>query len=189
MSNLRATQRRQILITQRSFRRTQSQSVKDSRKGTLSVHTYTTRAHSDTFASQTKHFQTLFLTPEIRLVDCPGLVLPALVPMELQVLSNVLPIAQIPALPACIRYVGNMMPIEEIFGLDMSMLEPEPDNVIEDKRTWRKGMRPPNLAEAGSTGNKTWTAMQVMSAYALKRGWKTARTGWPDTMRAGNASK
>ena len=33
---------------------------------------------------QTKHFQTLFWTPEIRLVDCPGLVMPNYVPMEMQ---------------------------------------------------------------------------------------------------------
>jgi ribosome biogenesis GTPase A len=33
---------------------------------------------------QTKHFQTLFWTPDVRLVDCPGLVVPNLVPMEAQ---------------------------------------------------------------------------------------------------------
>ena len=35
--------------------------------------------------SQTKHFQTLFWTPDVRLVDCPGLVMPDLMPMEMQV--------------------------------------------------------------------------------------------------------
>lgn len=34
---------------------------------------------------QTKHFQTLFWTPDVRLVDCPGLVMPNFVPMETQV--------------------------------------------------------------------------------------------------------
>ncbi|QRV83278.1 50S ribosome-binding GTPase [Ceratobasidium sp. AG-Ba] len=131
---------------------------------------------------KTKHFQTLFLTPEIRLVDCPGLVLPALIPMELQVLSNILPIAQIPALPACIHYVGNLMPIEEIFGVDQSMLEPE--EVVEDKRTWRAGMQP---REKQQDTQKGWTALHVMNAYATKRGWQTARTAWPDAMRGGNA--
>ncbi|CAE6412949.1 unnamed protein product [Rhizoctonia solani] len=133
---------------------------------------------------KTKHFQTLFLTPEIRLVDCPGLVLPALVPMELQVLSNVLPIAQIPALPACIRYVGGIMPIEDIFGVDKSMLEVE--EIVKDKRTWREGMRPPVKQDPSSEAHK-WTALQVMSAYATKRGWITAKAGRPDSMRAGNA--
>ncbi|QRW24653.1 50S ribosome-binding GTPase [Rhizoctonia solani] len=133
---------------------------------------------------KTKHFQTLFLTPEIRLVDCPGLVLPALVPMELQVLSNVLPIAQIPALPACIRYVGGIMPIEDIFGVNRSMLEIE--EVVEDKRTWREGMRPAAKEDPSQEAHK-WTALQVMNAYATKRGWMTAKAGRPDSMRAGNA--
>ncbi|KAB5588065.1 hypothetical protein CTheo_8492 [Ceratobasidium theobromae] len=140
------------------------------------------KAKTSRTPGKTKHFQTLFLTPEIRLVDCPGLVLPALVPMELQVLSNILPIAQIPALPACIRYTGNLMPIEDVFGVDKSLLEVE---VVEDKRTWREGMRP--TKPVLSPEREKWTALQVMSAYATKRGWQTARTGWPDSMRAGNA--
>ena len=40
---------------------------------------------------QTKHFQTLFWTPEVRLVDCPGLVVPNYVPMEDQVRRRVPP--------------------------------------------------------------------------------------------------
>ncbi|KAG8787783.1 hypothetical protein FRC12_015284 [Ceratobasidium sp. 428] len=132
---------------------------------------------------KTKHFQTLFLTPEIRLVDCPGLVLPALVPMESQVFSNILPISRISALPACIRYAGSLMPIENIFNVERSMLEPE--EVIEDKRTWREGTRPPKTQD--NAVNEAWTALQVMSAYATKRGWKTAKAGRPDAMRAGNA--
>lgn len=106
--------------------------------------------------------------------------------MELQVLSNVLPIAQIPALPACIRYAGDIMPIEDIFGVDKSMLEVE--ETVQDKRTWREGMRPAVKANP-STGQDKWTALQVMSAYATKRGWMTAKAGRPDYMRAGNASK
>ena len=40
----------------------------------------------DNYGSKTKHFQTLFWTSDVRLVDCPGLVMPNFVPMELQVL-------------------------------------------------------------------------------------------------------
>lgn len=36
-------------------------------------------------AGKTKHFQTLYWTPDVRLVDCPGLVMPNYVPMEMQV--------------------------------------------------------------------------------------------------------
>ncbi|CAE6482583.1 unnamed protein product [Rhizoctonia solani] len=133
---------------------------------------------------KTKHFQTLFLTPEIRLVDCPGLVLPALVPMELQVLSDVLPIAQIPALPACVRYVGGIMPIEDVFEVDESVLEVE--EVVEDKRTWREGMKPAVKPDLSAKKQK-WTAFHVMTAYAIKRGWMTARTARPDSTRAGDS--
>ena len=38
--------------------------------------------------AQTKHYQTLFLSPDIRLVDCPGLVIPNYVPMEDQVRAS-----------------------------------------------------------------------------------------------------
>ena len=33
----------------------------------------------------TKHFQTIFLTPNVRLCDCPGLVFPSIVSKQLQV--------------------------------------------------------------------------------------------------------
>lgn len=34
----------------------------------------------------TKHFQTIFLTPNVRLCDCPGLIFPSKVPKPLQVI-------------------------------------------------------------------------------------------------------
>jgi len=34
----------------------------------------------------TKHFQTIYLTPTIRLCDCPGLVFPSLVNKQIQVI-------------------------------------------------------------------------------------------------------
>ncbi|KAG6901216.1 hypothetical protein C0995_015204 [Termitomyces sp. Mi166 len=37
---------------------------------------------------KTKHFQTLFWTPDVRLVDCPGLIMPNFVPMEMQVCTK-----------------------------------------------------------------------------------------------------
>ena len=35
----------------------------------------------------TKHFQTIYLTPHVKLCDCPGLVFPSLVPKSLQAWS------------------------------------------------------------------------------------------------------
>ncbi|XP_026315234.1 guanine nucleotide-binding protein-like 1 [Hyposmocoma kahamanoa] len=43
----------------------------------------------------TKHFQTIFLTPQVRLCDCPGLVFPSKVPRSIQILMGSYPIAQL----------------------------------------------------------------------------------------------
>ncbi|OCH94706.1 P-loop containing nucleoside triphosphate hydrolase protein [Obba rivulosa] len=131
---------------------------------------------------KTKHFQTLFWTPEVRLVDCPGLVMPSLVPMELQVLSGILPISRVSAVPLCIHYAAQLLPLERMYGLSHSALSASP---VEDKRTWRVGTRP---KEAGSPSKTPqWTAMDILTAYAEKKCWVTAQAGRPDVNRAGNA--
>ncbi|KAK0208758.1 P-loop containing nucleoside triphosphate hydrolase protein [Desarmillaria ectypa] len=138
----------------------------------------TQKVHASKTPGKTKHFQTLFWTPEVRLVDCPGLVVPNFIPMELQALSGILPISHISSIPSCIHFVGERLPIEEIYRLE------HPNSklpVIEDKRTWRNGEK---RAVARST---EWTATDVMSAYADKRGWVTAKAGRMDVNRAGNA--
>lgn len=153
--------------------------------------------------TQTKHFQTLFWTPEVRLVDCPGLVMPNLVPMETQVrlrafpfyplvltvclnqvLSGILPISRVSAVPLCIYHTSQLLPLETILGLSHPSLR-EP--IAEDKRTWRE----PRTADSTVTlaSGAKWTAMDILTAYALKKGWVTAKAGRPDVNRAGNASK
>ncbi len=75
---------------------------------------------------------------------------------------------RISSIPSCIHFVGERLPIEEIYHLE------HPDSklpVIEDKRTWRNGEK---RVVARST---EWTAMEVMSTYADKRGWVTAKAG------------
>ncbi|KAG8920161.1 hypothetical protein FRC02_001135 [Tulasnella sp. 418] len=129
---------------------------------------------------KTKHFQTLFWSPELRLVDCPGLVLPNLVPLELQVLSSIIPISRVSSIPSCIFNAGNLLPLERVFNLRHPS-EDEPE--AEDKRTWRGGMKP----STPSVAQKKWTAMDVLTAYANKKGWVTAKAGRPDVNRAGNA--
>ncbi|EJD45742.1 P-loop containing nucleoside triphosphate hydrolase protein [Auricularia subglabra TFB-10046 SS5] len=134
---------------------------------------------------KTKHFQTLFWTPDIRLCDCPGLVMPNYTHLELQVLCGILPIARIPSLPSCVHYASQIIPLERILGLthpSSSMPAPK------DKRTWRPGQQE-RVAAAASEGGQTWTAMDIMTAFALKNGWVTAKAGRPDVMRAGNAGE
>ncbi|KZV83143.1 P-loop containing nucleoside triphosphate hydrolase protein [Exidia glandulosa HHB12029] len=131
---------------------------------------------------KTKHFQTLFWTPEIRLCDCPGLVMPNYTHLELQVLCGILPIARIPSLPSCVHYTAQRLPLEKILNLS------HPSGATpasEDKRTWR----PEQLARRATQGSteREWTAMDIMTAFAERNGWMTAKAGRPDVMRAGNA--
>jgi len=108
----------------------------------------------------------------------------------MQALLSILPISQIPSLPSCVRYISSLLPIEEIFGLEHPSLKAPP---VEDKRTWRG---PRNPAATPSTESdtvkkpgdtRTWTPMDIMQAYANKKGWVTAKAGRPDVNRAGNA--
>ncbi|KAG2022935.1 GTPase [Coprinopsis cinerea AmutBmut pab1-1] len=129
---------------------------------------------------KTKHFQTMFWTSDVRLVDCPGLVMPNYTPMEMQVLSGILPISRVSAIPACIHYAAQLLPLERVLRLEHPSLS-EP--AAEDKRTWREGMRP----SADKPEKKRWTAMEILTAYANAKGWVTAKAGRPDVHRAGNA--
>lgn len=87
-----------------------------------------------------------------------------------------------PAISLCIFFAAQLLPLEDILGLVHSSVSSPPP---EDKRTWREGMRP----QSSQTEEKAWTAMDLMTAYAKKRGWVTAKAGRPDVNRAGNASK
>lgn len=178
---------------------------------------------------KTKHFQTLFWTPgwshavfaipqclfaclDIRLCDCPGLVMPNYAHLELQVrsyfdvayershasrqvLCGILPITRVPSLPSCLHYVAERLPLEKV--LDLSHPSPPPPPPAEDKRTWRPEQLARRAAEqearraAEEAANKerVWTAMDILTAFAERHGWLTAQVGRPDVMRAGNARK
>ncbi|KAH8120014.1 P-loop containing nucleoside triphosphate hydrolase protein [Phellopilus nigrolimitatus] len=133
---------------------------------------------------KTKHFQTLFWTSQIRLVDCPGLVFPDYVDMEMQVLAGILPISQIAAIPSCIYHALQYLPLEKILKLQHPAKK---DTIAEDKRTWRKGMRPTGEGmQLRAEAELTWTAMDVLTAFAEMKGLITAKAGRPDINRAGN---
>nr|XP_019051132.1 hypothetical protein I302_01581 [Kwoniella bestiolae CBS 10118]OCF30062.1 hypothetical protein I302_01581 [Kwoniella bestiolae CBS 10118] len=111
---------------------------------------------------KTKHFQTMFWGPkkEIRFVDCPGLVCPSLVGLEIQALAATIPIAQIASLPACITFCAQRLPLEHIFKI--------PYTTAEDEQ------------------KEKWTAGKIMEGRALDRGYLSAKSGRPDINRAAN---
>ena len=103
-----------------------------------------------------------------------------------QVLSGILPISRVSAIPLCIYHAAQLLPLETIYGLSHPSLTAEP---VADKRTWRVSPS----ERAGNPNPKEqeprWSAMDVLTAFALKKGWVTAKAGRPDVNRAGNASK
>ncbi|XP_069669915.1 guanine nucleotide-binding protein-like 1 isoform X1 [Periplaneta americana] len=104
----------------------------------------------------TKHFQTIYLTPNVRLCDCPGLVFPSKVPKTLQVLMGSFPIAQLREPYSAIQYLAERLDLPQLLKLQ----HPEQDD--------------------------EWSAIDICDGWALKRGFHTARAARLDTFRAAN---
>ena len=82
-------------------------------------------------------------------------------PKPLQILCGLFPIAQVREPYSAIRYLAERLPLEKIYGL----LHPEYNPKTKEM--------PP------------WTPWHIAEAYAKKKGYFIARTGRPDTHRAG----
>ncbi|XP_040434032.1 guanine nucleotide-binding protein-like 1 [Falco naumanni] len=106
---------------------------------------------------RTRYFQTHFLTPRVRLCDCPGLVFPSHAPPALQVLAGVYPISQLQEPYSAVGFLASRLPLPLLLQL-----------------------RPPSTA-AG------WTAWDICEAWAEKRGYKTAKAARNDVYRAANS--
>ncbi|KKK14263.1 hypothetical protein P175DRAFT_0513640 [Aspergillus ochraceoroseus IBT 24754] len=113
---------------------------------------------------KTKHFQTLYLSPEIMLCDCPGLVFPNFATTKAElVVSGVLPIDQQREFTGPAGLVAQRIPkhfLEDLYGVTIKT-------------------RP---IEEGGTGIPT--AHDVLRAYARARGFATQGQGQPDESRA-----
>ncbi|EMP27863.1 Guanine nucleotide-binding protein-like 1 [Chelonia mydas] len=110
----------------------------------------------------TKYFQTYFLTPTVRLCDCPGLIFPSLVHRELQILSGIYPISQIQEPYNAVGYLASRIPIQALLKL-----------------------RHPNTEEGKP--ETRWCAWDICEAWAEKRGYKTAKAARNDVYRAANS--
>lgn len=113
---------------------------------------------------KTKHFQTIHLSDEIILCDCPGLVFPNFANTKAELVCNgILPIDQLREYTGPVGLVVRRVPqafLEAIYGIKI--------------RT-----RP---HEEGGTGMPT--AEEFLSAYARHRGFMTSGMGQPDQSRA-----
>ncbi|KAF2181838.1 ribosome biogenesis GTPase-like protein Lsg1 [Zopfia rhizophila CBS 207.26] len=113
---------------------------------------------------KTKHFQTIHLSDQVILCDCPGLVFPNFATTKAElVCSGVLPIDQLREYTGPAGLVAQRIPrpfLEAIYGMKIDV-------------------RP---LEEGGTGIPT--AEEVLRAYATARGFATQGQGQPDVSRA-----
>lgn len=131
----------------------------------------------------TKHFQTIFLTPNIRLCDCPGLVFPSYYPKQLQVLMGCYPISQLREPYSSIQYLAERVDV-------VTKLKLKPVDEI-------RHQRPALAAELNyepakrfdgeeGTSDQSWSAFSICESWAVLKGFLTARAGRPDVYRAAN---
>lgn len=112
----------------------------------------------------TKHFQTIFLTPTVKLCDCPGLVFPSKVSKPMQILAGSFPIAQVQEPYTAIRFIAERLPLPKILQLQHPNAEKNQPHKLET----------------------AWSPYDICDAWALKRGFFTAKMARNDTNRAGN---
>ena len=107
----------------------------------------------------TKHFQTMFITDNVKLCDCPGLVFPSTCPKQLQIIVGSFPVAQVKDPIATVRYIGSKIDIPDILNLEM----PAADDGVQ------------------------WTPFDICEAYARRRSYFARSKGAkPDVHRAAN---
>uniref|UniRef100_A0A3Q2PBQ8 Guanine nucleotide-binding protein-like 1 n=1 Tax=Fundulus heteroclitus TaxID=8078 RepID=A0A3Q2PBQ8_FUNHE len=118
----------------------------------------------------TKYFQTYYLTPTVKLCDCPGLVFPSLVNKQLQILAGIFPIAQLQDPYTSVGYLCERIPYLSVLKLKHPSLQ-------------EKGAE---QREQGAA-EPSWTAWDVCEAWAERRGYKTAKAARNDVYRSANS--
>ena len=113
---------------------------------------------------KTKHFQTIHLSPDVLLCDCPGLVFPNFATTKAELVCNgILPIDQLREFTGPAGLVAQRIPqtfFEALYGVKVRT-RPE---------------------EEGGTGIPT--AEEILTAYAIARGFSKTGQGQPDESRA-----
>ncbi|KAL8710980.1 MAG: hypothetical protein Q9220_004579 [cf. Caloplaca sp. 1 TL-2023] len=113
---------------------------------------------------KTKHFQTIHLSPDVILCDCPGLVFPNFATTKAELVCNgILPIDQLREFTGPAAIVAQRIPqsfFEALYGVKVHT-------------------RP---LEEGGTGIPT--AEEILVAYAVARGFAKTGQGQPDESRA-----
>ncbi|XP_031560357.1 guanine nucleotide-binding protein-like 1 isoform X2 [Actinia tenebrosa] len=121
----------------------------------------------------TKHFQTIFLTPTVRLCDSPGLVFPSLIDKQLQILAGLYPVSQVKEPYTSIGYLAARWPVIQ----QLQLIHPIDNEALNDEEK----------RHAAGRKDHPWSAWDVCDAWAEQRGYLTAKAGRNDTYRAANS--
>lgn len=116
----------------------------------------------------TKHLQTMFITDNVQLCDCPGLVFPGLAPRELQILAGMFPVSQVREPLSVVKYLAERVDIVKMLNLTPEVKKLE-DFLLETEYV-----------------KDGWTAWKICEAWAMKRGYRTAKAARLDVPRAAN---
>ncbi|XP_048116223.1 LOW QUALITY PROTEIN: guanine nucleotide-binding protein-like 1 [Alosa alosa] len=117
----------------------------------------------------TKYFQTYYLTPTVKLCDCPGLVFPSRVNKQLQILAGIYPVAQLQEPYSSVGYLCERTPYLSVLKLK----HPDLGDMLPEARP--------------VPGHEKWTAWNVCEAWAERRGYKTAKAARHDVYRSANS--
>jgi len=108
----------------------------------------------------TKHFQTIFWIPTLRLCDGPGIVVPSTIPHEVQVIAGMFKVAQVRDPWSCVKWVAERIDLVKELRIE---------SIIKVK-----------------SKESSLSAWIICEAYAMLKGFNTAKGGRPDVWRAAN---
>uniref|UniRef100_A0A8C5BFD9 Guanine nucleotide-binding protein-like 1 n=1 Tax=Gadus morhua TaxID=8049 RepID=A0A8C5BFD9_GADMO len=120
----------------------------------------------------TKYFQTYYLTPTVKLCDCPGLVFPSRVDKQLQILAGIYPVSQLQEPYSSVGYLCERTSFLSLLKLKHPSLDDAPKHH--------------SLGDYDKP-EPSWTAWDVCEAWAEKRCYKTAKAARNDVYRAANS--
>eukprot|EP00930_Biecheleria_cincta_P034727 TRINITY_DN23964_c0_g2_i1.p1 TRINITY_DN23964_c0_g2~~TRINITY_DN23964_c0_g2_i1.p1 ORF type:complete len:580 (+),score=102.39 TRINITY_DN23964_c0_g2_i1:223-1962(+) len=137
-------------------------------------------------AGVTKHLQHIRVLEEFHphayVIDCPGLVFPALRSRALAELYGSLPLAQVREPMSAIRILGERLPLVQLYRLEVPewYLEDTPSKHCELKKG-RGGQQ----QQQQPVEDVSWSPLMVLEAYCEKLHYMLPRSGAPDVHRAG----
>ncbi|CAG5135148.1 unnamed protein product [Candidula unifasciata] len=112
----------------------------------------------------TKHLQTIFLCPTVRLCDCPAWSsLPWSQGLYRLIIAGIFPVAQVKEPYSVVGYLAQRLNLPKLLKVT-----------------------PPDCETPDELKDYKWTAFDICQAWAIKCGFTTSRAGRPDTYRAAN---